>query len=48
MKRQQAYSVARVRAKASGWQLHRNRSQLVINPGAQIIIATNNPSGFSV
>ena len=40
--------VARVRAKTSGWQLHRNRSWLVINPGAQIIIVTNNHSWFSM
>ena len=36
--------VTRVRAKTSGWQLHRNTSWLVLNPNAQIIIVTNNPS----
>lgn len=40
--------VTRVRAKASGRQLHRNGSGLVISPGAPIIIITDNPSWFSV
>ena len=40
--------IARVRAKTSGWQLHRSRSWLALNPGAQTIIVTKNHSQLNM